>query len=209
MSFYYWLFNISRLSAAPLPPLNLPKRLIPTLILSHSLTLSLSLSPTRQFISSQAKFTCLCFLVNQISFFQSSLLIVVSHTLPNTAPSLSTQTNSPSLLCECDKCSLHRKTIHREAASSLEFPSQRTTLAMNSLLLLFVVSSFIFRSLFLEARPVKTNSHIVVMGFVYCDICHNNSFTKHSYFLPGNIYLNYPDSSFPLFLVPSYVFQIM
>ncbi|PON95418.1 Pollen Ole e 1 allergen and extensin family protein [Trema orientale] len=55
---------------------------------------------------------------------------------------------------------------------------------MNSLLV-FVVSSFILRFLVLDARPVKTNSHIVVMGFVYCDTCHNNSFSKHSYFLPG------------------------
>ncbi|KAF4367711.1 hypothetical protein CsatB_021212 [Cannabis sativa] len=53
-------------------------------------------------------------------------------------------------------------------------------------LLFFVVSSCILiKSLLLEARQVKSNSHIVVMGFVYCDICHNNTFSKHSYFLPG------------------------
>ncbi|XP_062104574.1 major pollen allergen Lig v 1-like [Humulus lupulus] len=57
---------------------------------------------------------------------------------------------------------------------------------MKSLLLLFVVSSFILiKSFLLEARQVKTSSHIVVMGFVYCDTCHNNTFSKHSYFLPG------------------------
>lgn len=29
-------------------------------------------------------------------------------------------------------------------------------------------------------------SHITVNGFVYCDICSNNTFSKHSYFIPGN-----------------------
>ncbi|CAI9111634.1 OLC1v1011897C2 [Oldenlandia corymbosa var. corymbosa] len=27
--------------------------------------------------------------------------------------------------------------------------------------------------------------HITVMGMVYCDICYNNSFSTHSFFLPG------------------------
>ncbi|KAM0954688.1 hypothetical protein TB2_022822 [Malus domestica] len=31
----------------------------------------------------------------------------------------------------------------------------------------------------------KGNSQIIVMGLVYCDICYNNTFSKHSYFLPG------------------------
>ncbi|EXC29147.1 hypothetical protein L484_005655 [Morus notabilis] len=55
---------------------------------------------------------------------------------------------------------------------------------MNSLLvlLLFLSSSLI---LHLEARPSKSNAHIIVMGFVYCDICSNNTFSKNSYFLPG------------------------
>ncbi|KAL5581412.1 hypothetical protein UlMin_013854 [Ulmus minor] len=57
---------------------------------------------------------------------------------------------------------------------------------MNSLIFLFLISSLMLKSLFLEARPARrTNAHIVVMGFVYCDICSNNSFSKHSYFIPG------------------------
>ncbi|KAK4603211.1 hypothetical protein RGQ29_011959 [Quercus rubra] len=52
-------------------------------------------------------------------------------------------------------------------------------------MIFFVISSLFFNSLFLEAEPAKTNSQIIVMGFVYCDICSNNSFTRHSYFLPG------------------------
>lgn len=31
----------------------------------------------------------------------------------------------------------------------------------------------------------KINSIITVMGVVYCDICFNNTFSKHSYFIPG------------------------
>ncbi|KAJ0252929.1 Pollen Ole e 1 allergen and extensin family protein [Hirschfeldia incana] len=29
----------------------------------------------------------------------------------------------------------------------------------------------------------KPNGEITVMGFVYCDVCSNNSFSKHSYFM--------------------------
>ncbi|GMN57464.1 hypothetical protein TIFTF001_026576 [Ficus carica] len=61
---------------------------------------------------------------------------------------------------------------------------------MNSLLLfLFLASSslLILRPITSEARsrPSKSKSQIIVMGFVYCDICSNNTFSKHSYFLPG------------------------
>lgn len=57
---------------------------------------------------------------------------------------------------------------------------------MNSMIL-FVVSSLFINSLCMGVAPAKTarNSQIIVMGFVYCDICSNNSFSKHSYFLPG------------------------
>ncbi|KAJ8423090.1 hypothetical protein Cgig2_012977 [Carnegiea gigantea] len=34
-------------------------------------------------------------------------------------------------------------------------------------------------------RGPKPYSHITVIGTVYCDICSNNSFSTHSYFLPG------------------------
>lgn len=32
----------------------------------------------------------------------------------------------------------------------------------------------------------KPDAEINVMGFVYCDVCSNNSFSKHSYFMSGN-----------------------
>ncbi|KAL0642584.1 hypothetical protein Bca4012_040874 [Brassica carinata] len=31
----------------------------------------------------------------------------------------------------------------------------------------------------------KPDAEINVMGFVYCDVCSNNSFSKHSYFMSG------------------------
>ncbi|GAB2225976.1 hypothetical protein Droror1_Dr00021757 [Drosera rotundifolia] len=34
-------------------------------------------------------------------------------------------------------------------------------------------------------REPRANSRITVMGMVYCDICSNDSFSRHSYFLPG------------------------
>ncbi|CAL0323293.1 unnamed protein product [Lupinus luteus] len=62
---------------------------------------------------------------------------------------------------------------------------------MNIITLLLLLSFF---TLFLEVEPLRTkvplkarlpNSQISVMGFVYCDICSNNSFSRHSYFLSG------------------------
>ncbi|OAY52493.1 uncharacterized protein LOC110612996 isoform X2 [Manihot esculenta] len=55
---------------------------------------------------------------------------------------------------------------------------------MNPVILLFLSSLFI-KSLSSRVEPAKINAHITVMGFVYCDICSNNSFSRHSYFLPG------------------------
>lgn len=64
---------------------------------------------------------------------------------------------------------------------------------MNPLFLL-VISSLFFQSVYLgveaaKAKPVKgtTRSQIIVMGLVYCDICSNNTFSRHSYFIPGHI----------------------
>ncbi|CAN0870043.1 hypothetical protein LINGRAHAP2_LOCUS9416 [Linum grandiflorum] len=34
--------------------------------------------------------------------------------------------------------------------------------------------------------PTTRNAQIRVIGFVYCDICSNNSFSRHSYFMPGS-----------------------
>ncbi|GMI86273.1 hypothetical protein like AT5G41050 [Hibiscus trionum] len=49
---------------------------------------------------------------------------------------------------------------------------------------------FLFFSLLIKILPLQTESakntaQITVMGLVYCDICSNNSFSRHSYFLPG------------------------
>ncbi|KAK4282224.1 hypothetical protein QN277_013627 [Acacia crassicarpa] len=37
----------------------------------------------------------------------------------------------------------------------------------------------------LPGKPRLPSSHITVMGFVYCDTCSNNKFSRHSYFLSG------------------------
>ncbi|KAJ7971725.1 Pollen Ole e 1 allergen/extensin [Quillaja saponaria] len=57
-------------------------------------------------------------------------------------------------------------------------------LAMNPISLL-VILPLLMKSQFLKVEPAKPNSQITVMGFVYCDICSNNSFSKHSYFISG------------------------
>lgn len=57
------------------------------------------------------------------------------------------------------------------------------------LLLLFVSSCLLLLPwhlpLVAEAKN-SISSRITVMGIVYCDICSNNTFSKHSYFLPGD-----------------------
>ncbi|KAF3618537.1 putative actin-related protein 2 [Capsicum annuum] len=57
-----------------------------------------------------------------------------------------------------------------------------TTTAATHVLL---VVSCCFLWLSLSAAAKVSNSHITVMGMVYCDICSNNSFSRHSYFMPG------------------------
>lgn len=52
-------------------------------------------------------------------------------------------------------------------------------------IILFLFSYLSIRTLSLEVEPANKNARITVMGFVYCDICSNNSFSRHSYFLPG------------------------
>ncbi|KAJ4729502.1 Pollen Ole e 1 allergen/extensin [Melia azedarach] len=53
-----------------------------------------------------------------------------------------------------------------------------------------IISFFLISSLFITAHSLKVqhpkpNAQITVLGFVYCDICSNNSFSRHSYFIPG------------------------
>ncbi|KAL3526269.1 hypothetical protein ACH5RR_010925 [Cinchona calisaya] len=54
-------------------------------------------------------------------------------------------------------------------------------------LILFVVSSLLaFSGWQVQVDGAKLASpQITVMGMVYCDTCSNNSFSRHSYFLPG------------------------
>lgn len=57
---------------------------------------------------------------------------------------------------------------------------------MDSAILFVVVSSLLALSLPSEVEPRKVNPQITVMGIVYCDTCSNNTFSRHSYFLPGS-----------------------
>ncbi|XP_057949683.1 leucine-rich repeat extensin-like protein 3 [Malania oleifera] len=54
---------------------------------------------------------------------------------------------------------------------------------MGPMILLVLLASLFPHSLALVALP--PTSRIKVMGAVYCDVCLSNSFTNHSYFLPG------------------------
>ncbi|KAI3699938.1 hypothetical protein L2E82_44548 [Cichorium intybus] len=53
---------------------------------------------------------------------------------------------------------------------------------MNSHIFFFFVFSLLLTALTTGSVPVP---HISVVGVVYCDACSNNSFSMHSYFLPG------------------------
>ncbi|KAK6912944.1 hypothetical protein RJ641_022545 [Dillenia turbinata] len=53
-------------------------------------------------------------------------------------------------------------------------------------ILLFLLSTLFTQSFSTHNAHLKIiNPQITVMGVVYCDICSNNTFTKHSYFIPG------------------------
>ncbi|XP_038997605.1 uncharacterized protein LOC120122544 [Hibiscus syriacus] len=49
----------------------------------------------------------------------------------------------------------------------------------------FLFLSLLSKILSFQTESAKNNGQITVMGLVYCDICSNNSFSRHSYFLPG------------------------
>ncbi|CAI0457679.1 unnamed protein product [Linum tenue] len=51
------------------------------------------------------------------------------------------------------------------------------------IIVLFVSSLFTI-SLSRKVELPTRNAQIRVIGFVYCDICSNNSFSRHSYFMP-------------------------
>ncbi|KFK33608.1 hypothetical protein AALP_AA5G035900 [Arabis alpina] len=51
---------------------------------------------------------------------------------------------------------------------------------------LFVLMQLLLvNSLSPKQSSPKPNAEITVMGFVYCDVCSNNTFSKHSYFMSG------------------------
>ncbi|XP_030959943.1 uncharacterized protein LOC126718110 [Quercus robur] len=52
-------------------------------------------------------------------------------------------------------------------------------------IILLVLASLFIHPLSLIAQPTNLISRITVVGVVYCDICSSNTFSRHSYFLPG------------------------
>ena len=65
--------------------------------------------------------------------------------------------------------------------------------------ILFILSSLLTLSLPSQVEPAKVNPQISVIGIVYCDICSNNTFSRHSYFLPGSK-IKIPTTSFSSFI---------
>lgn len=63
---------------------------------------------------------------------------------------------------------------------------------MDLVMLFFLVASLLTLPLSLVAKQAKPGSQITVMGVVYCDICSTNTFTRNSYFLPGEQTLTLP-----------------
>ncbi|VVB09468.1 unnamed protein product [Arabis nemorensis] len=53
------------------------------------------------------------------------------------------------------------------------------------IMLMLLLQLLFLNSLSLTHSSLKPNATITVMGLVYCDVCSNNSFSKHSYFIPG------------------------
>ncbi|KAJ4902545.1 Pollen Ole e 1 allergen and extensin family protein [Raphanus sativus] len=53
------------------------------------------------------------------------------------------------------------------------------------IMLMLLLRLLSLNSLSLAQSPSIPTANITVMGLVYCDVCYNNSFSKHSYFMPG------------------------
>ncbi|RVW31971.1 hypothetical protein CK203_097494 [Vitis vinifera] len=56
---------------------------------------------------------------------------------------------------------------------------------MDLMIVLAVFVSLLAHPLPLGAHPTKPISRIAIVGAVFCDICSNNTLSRHSYFLPG------------------------
>ncbi|KAL4364093.1 hypothetical protein GQ457_04G006210 [Hibiscus cannabinus] len=52
-------------------------------------------------------------------------------------------------------------------------------------LLLLLLASSLKHGLSVEAQPSNPISRITVVGVVFCDTCSSNTFSRHSYLLPG------------------------
>ncbi|OAY34257.1 leucine-rich repeat extensin-like protein 3 [Manihot esculenta] len=52
-------------------------------------------------------------------------------------------------------------------------------------IILLLLATFVAHPFSLLAQPANPISRISVVGVVYCDSCSTNSFSRHSYFLPG------------------------
>ncbi|KAH0873628.1 hypothetical protein Bca4012_099344 [Brassica carinata] len=53
------------------------------------------------------------------------------------------------------------------------------------IMLMLLLQLLSLNSLSLGQSSSKPTANITVIGLVYCDVCSNNSFSKHSYFMPG------------------------
>ncbi|CAF2090194.1 unnamed protein product [Brassica rapa] len=54
------------------------------------------------------------------------------------------------------------------------------------IMFLFVLLQLLFvNSLSPKHSSAEPNAEVTVMGFVYCDVCSNNTFSRHSYFMSG------------------------
>ncbi|XP_010556297.1 PREDICTED: pollen allergen Che a 1 [Tarenaya hassleriana] len=56
---------------------------------------------------------------------------------------------------------------------------------MKLIILMCSLSLLFINSLSRKHFPAKPNAEISVMGLVYCDVCSNNTFSRHSYFMSG------------------------
>ncbi|ESQ32782.1 hypothetical protein EUTSA_v10005021mg [Eutrema salsugineum] len=53
------------------------------------------------------------------------------------------------------------------------------------MILFILLQLLLINSLSPKHSSAKPKAEINVMGFVYCDVCSNNSFSRHSYFMSG------------------------
>lgn len=97
------------------------------------------------------------------------------------------------------QCATHTLPIHSFHQLLMHFKKLLQTSPMSDQIFFVLLAILFIHPLSASPPPAISTSRITVVGAVFCDTCSTNSFSKDSYFLPGDKILD-PTGFFNLFL---------